>query len=217
MQYNWRTIKGGDKPGEKYFCRPGYEEKQVLDTHDLCGLIDTDAIGQDVSAIPRIQKPNHLSCGKSLVDLEHFVTQRLLANYSAAGPESLQGYLSGCWYLTALPQALNPFRKGEKSTKLFLVYEPNEERCIFEERDDQGYLVNREGILEIRHVNISRHQQKRIWLDRNYEKLLDQYAAQLACSKKQISLRYGELSFVHRQNREYEYSDQFGLVAKMDG
>ena len=212
LQYNWKTVKAGNQSGKKYFCRPGYEDKQVLDTHDLCELIDTKAIEESVNAIPRIQKPKDLNYRNSLVDLEHVVTQIQLANYKGVGPEKLQGYLAESWYLTALPQALNQFRKNEPTTKVYLMYEPDEERCIFIEKNEQGHPINREGILQIRRQGISEVQEKNLWLHRDYKKLLDYYAEQADCSKKTISLRYGELSFVYREKQEYQYSDQLGLV-----
>ncbi|MEW6587348.1 MAG: type I-F CRISPR-associated helicase Cas3, partial [Nitrospirota bacterium] len=216
LQYNWKTLQDGNQPNRNYFCRPGYEEKQRLDTHDLCELIDIEAVAQNVNAIPRIQKPRRLNDRISLVDLEHKVTEMQLANYTGEGPEKLQGYLTEHWYLTALPQALNPFRKSEPTKKVFLMYDPEEEGCVFIEKDEQGYPVDRQNILQIRHHGISNNQEKRLWLKRDYDKLLQQYAAQHDSSKKLISLRYGELTFVHRENQEYEYSDQFGLTAKVE-
>jgi CRISPR-associated endonuclease/helicase Cas3 len=212
LQYNWKTVRAGNQPDKKYFCRPGYEDKQVLDTHDLCELIDTKAIAKSVNAIPRIQKPMHLNYRNALADLEHHVTQIQLANYTGVGPEKLKGYLAENWYLTALPQALNPFRKSEPNTKVFLMYDPDEERCVFIEKDEQGHPIDRENILQIHQQGISKSHENRLWLRRDYGKLLEQYAEQQDCSKKLISLRYGELSYVYRENQEYEYSDQFGLV-----
>lgn len=212
LQYNWKTIQSGNQPGKKYFCRPGYEDKQVLETHDLCELIDTNAIAQSVNAIPRIQKPMHLNYRNALADLEHHVTQIQLANYTGVGPEKLQGYIAENWHLTALPQALNPFRKSEPTTNVFLMYDQDEERSLFIEKDEQGHPIDRENILQIHQRGIRKSHEKRLWLKRDYGKLLEQYAEQQDCSKKLISLRYGELSFVHREHQEYEYSDQFGLV-----
>lgn len=214
LQYNWRAVKGGNQSGKKYYCRPGYEENQVLDTHDLSELIDVKAVAERIDAIPRIRKSEPLNYRKSLVDLEHLVTQMQLANYKGEGPDKLQGYLAECWYLTALPQVLNPFRKSEPTTKVFLMYEPDKEDCVFVEKDEQGFPINRENILQIRHQNNSWGEEKRAWLHRDYEHLLAKYAEQQECSKRTISLKYGELSFVYREGEEYEYSDQFGLVEK---
>ena len=212
LQYNWKTVKAGNQPGKKYFCRPGYEDAVVLETHDLFKLIDTEAIAQGINAIPRIQKPKQLKFRNSLADLEHAVTEIQLANYTGVGPDKLQGYLAENWYLTALPQVLNPFRRSETTTKVFLMYKPDEERCVFIEKDEQGHPIDRQNILRIQQQGIINSVEKRLWLKRDYEELIEQYAEQIDCSKKMISLRYGELTFVHREDQEYEYSDQFGLV-----
>ena len=212
LQYNWKTVKDGNQPGIKYFLRPGYEEMQVLTTHDLCKLIDTEAVAQSVNAVARIQKSKQLDFQNSLADLEHWVTQMQLASYGGVGPEKLQGYLTGSWYLTALPQALNPFRKSEPTIKVFLMYEPDNDSLVFIEKDENGQPVNRKEILQIRKLNDNESHEERLWLKRDYRELLEQYATQRDCSLKIISLRYGELSFVQRENQEYEYSDQFGLI-----
>jgi len=210
LQYNWKTIEAGNQPG-KYFCRPGYEETQQLDTHDLCELIDIESIAQRLDATPRIQKCTPLNHRRSLADLEHMTTQVQLARYEGVGPETLQGYLIGSWYLTALPQLLNPFRKSEPQTKAFLMYDPDEERFLFVEKDDRGHPVNRENILQIFHQSLSENESKRLWLHRNYLQLLRQQAERRDSNEKSISLCYGELSFVQRENQQYGYSDQLGL------
>ncbi len=211
LQYNWRTIRGGNQPGEKYFRRPGYEEKLGLETHNLSELIDVERVGQCVNAVPRIQKAKPLNPERLLADLEHFMTATLLTNYQRLGPEQLQGYLSGCWHLTALPQMLNPFRKSEPTTKVFLMYDPNEDQCVFIEKDDRWHPVKRQEILQIRHQSLSQKERSRLWLYRDYKGLLSQYAEQQNAGEKAISLRYGELNFIDRDNQEYGYSDQLGL------
>jgi CRISPR-associated endonuclease/helicase Cas3 len=212
LQYNWRAIEAGDQPGEKYFLNPGYEDKQVLDTHNLKELIDTNDIALSVNAIPRVLKPKNLNYRKSLAGLEHHVTQIQLANYGGRGPEKLQGYLSECWHLTSLPQALNPFRKGEPTTKAFLMYDQDDDRLVFIEKDRDGHPVDRQSILQIHTENIGNGCENRLWLKRNYRELLERYSTQLDISMKAVSLRYGELSFVYREGQEYDYSDQFGLT-----
>jgi len=211
LQYNWKTIRDGNRSDQKYFCRPGYEDILQLETHDLCELIDSEAIAKSINAIPRIQKPKQLDFKHSLSDLEHKVTEMQLTSYQGTGPEKLQGYLTGCWHLTALPQVLNPFRKSEPTTKLFLMYDPDEERCLFVDKDDRGYPVNREGILKISHQELSEKEQERLWLYRDYMQLLSRQAELRNSGERSVSLRYGELSFVERENQEYGYSDQLGL------
>jgi len=213
MQYNWKTIRDGDQPGKKYFTHPGYEEKKVLDTHNLCELIDTEKLAENVNAIPRIQKSDQVNYRRSLADLEHKVIKDLLANYQGKGPEELQGYLTGSWYLTALPQALNPFRQSEPNTEIFLMFDPDDAReMFFIEKDERGHPVDRENILRIQRYEIDERYTNRWWLRRDYKKLLGKYSERFDCSKRRVSLRYGELNFVHREDQEYEYSDQFGLV-----
>ncbi len=214
MQYNWKAYKDNDEEGEKYFNRPGYEEKLTLDTHDLKQLIDTDAIEKRLDATPRIQKNETLDYRTSLTDLEHTVTQSGLTSYHRLGPETLQGYLQETWYLTALPQYLNPFRKTEASTNLFLTYDEDKEGCFFAEKDDRGYPIDREDILQIQRSELSDDEQANLWLIRDYQSLLGDYAEKHESNKRRISLRFGELSFVERDNTEYEYNDQFGLVKR---
>jgi CRISPR-associated endonuclease/helicase Cas3 len=214
LQYNWRAIKAGNQPDKKYFCQPGYEEKLTLDTHDLSQLIDTKSIAESVNAIPRIQKQKILNYRHSLSDLEHYVTQIQLTNYTGIGAEKLQGYLTESWYLTALPQVLNPFRQGEQTTNLFLMYKPDENQCRFIEKDEQGNLIDREDILQIQRHHVDKDQEKNAWLQRDYKNLLSYYTERNNCSKIALSLRYGELKFVYRNNHEYGYSDQLGLVQR---
>lgn len=212
MQYNWKAYKENDEEGEKYFNRPGYEEELTLDTHNLKQLIDADVIEKRLDAVPRIQKNEKLNYRTSLTDLEHFVTQSELTSYQRLGPETLQGYLQETWYLTALPQHLNPFRKTEKSTNVFLTYNEDKDSCFFAEKDDSGDPIDREDILQIQRSELSNDEQKKLWLIRDYQSLLDEYAEKNESNKRRVSLRYGELSFVRRDSTEYEYNDQFGLV-----
>ena len=212
MQFNWKAFNAGDEPLKKYFNRPGYEEKVILENHNLNNLINIADIKQRLDAIPRIKKQDNLDYTRSLVDLEHAVIQSELASYQRFGPESLQGYLHGAWFLTALSQQLNPFRKSEKSTNLFYVYDPESEQYYFAEKNEQGHPVNRESILGVSHVKLAEKEQQNLWLSRKYGSALDQIAEKKEISKRVASLRFGELNFVARDNLQYQYSDQFGLI-----
>ena len=214
LQYNWKAIKDGNQPGKKCFIRPGYEEKAALKTHDLNELIDAQSIAKNIDAVPRIHKPQPLNYRTSLVGLEHAVIQQQLANYKSAGPEKLLGYLKGSWYLTALPQVLNPFRKGEQTKEIFLMSEPGREQCIFIEKDEDGLPQDTEKILQISHDHAAEQLKNRLWMERDYTELLEQYAQEFGQNKKRVSLRFGGLNFPYRENNEYTYSDQFGLVQK---
>lgn len=212
MQYNWKSFEAGDKDGAKYFFRPGYEEKLAMETHDLNCLLDIGLIAKCLDAVPRIQKKQPLNERHSLVDLEHCVTQSQLTSYQRQGPEALQGYLDQNWYLTAMPQVLNPFRKSEQSTNLFLCYDPERDNCFFAEKDEDGYPFSCQDIHGIKRSEVNEAEKANLWLGRDYFELLERESQRLELDKKWVSLRYGELNLVLREGSEYEYNDQFGLV-----
>jgi CRISPR-associated endonuclease/helicase Cas3 len=138
------------------------------------------------------------------------VTKELLASYTAEGPHTLQGYLNSFWWMTALPQKFNRFRKSEHSTKLFLCYEDEELRFI--EKDKQGNLINKEKTLNICQEQLSARLTEKLWLIRDYYQSITKEAKEKKVSKHAISLRFGEINFVKRKDdSEYEYNDQFGL------
>ena len=133
----------------------------------------------------------------------------------------MQGYLTETWYLTALPQVLTPFRKSEASINLFLFYNTDDDSCYFTQKDEAGKtlfdindgVINREGILNITRVQLSATEKENVWLERNYQQLLAQYLSEpWLTTLKRVSLRYGEINMVKRENAQYEYNDQFGLV-----
>jgi len=140
------------------------------------------------------------------------VTHEQLTDYQQVGLGRLQGYLTETWFLTAMPQILNPFRQSEASINLFLTYNEENECCYFAEKDEKGRPINREDILGIAHSHLLDDEKQNLWLLRDYQNLLNEYEEQQEISKKRISLRFGELNFIERENAEYEYNDQFGLV-----
>ena len=222
MQYNIKAYKTNDKAGKAYFTKPGYENS--LDTplpfHDLTKLINEAKTAANLNAIPRIQKLPQ-SEKQFLAAVEHKVIAKDLTNFTNVSANTLQGYLTQTWYLTALPQVLTPFRQSEASINLFLFYNENSDKCYFTQKDEAGktlvdetnQAINREGILNISHVKLSKGERQNLWLERNYQTLLPQYISEpWLISSKRVSLRYGEINFVERENTEFEYNDQFGLV-----
>ncbi|GAA60413.1 hypothetical protein P20652_2279 [Pseudoalteromonas sp. BSi20652] len=222
MQYNLKAFKGDDKQGEKYFIRPGYEDgwDKTLHNHDINKLVNESRISKSLNAIPRIKVPTQTD-KQLLAFIEHKVTAAQLTNFSESGANTMQGYLTETWYLTALPQVLTPFRKSEPSINLFLFYNETEDSCYFTQKDEAGkplvdmnnQAINRESILNIKHSAITEKQQQNVWLNRNYQQLLTLYLSEpWLTSLKRVSLRYGEINMVERENTQYEYNDQFGLV-----
>nr|WP_218110525.1 type I-F CRISPR-associated helicase Cas3f [Ostreibacterium oceani] len=169
LQYNLKGVKNYHDENAVVFSRPGFEDFIRLKSHDLRQLVDVDAIYERLDAVPRIQCLSHLNINylrsinraDSLVELEHAATWFWLANYKMSGqgaqisPATLQGWLNHHWFLCALPQALSPFRKGQPSLKIFLVFNESQQVSQFCEKDNQGYPVERENLLSIQRVELS--------------------------------------------------------------
>ena len=218
MQYNLKAFKGADLA----YCHPGYEQSQAnhggqfkLRTHDLKVLLTDSGIETSLNAIPRIQKNSELKPQERLADLEHQTIAFLLTSYERLGPEALQGWLTQYWWLTAIPQKLNPFRKSTGSLQLFRIWEDGE--LVFKERDAAGELQTVEKLYNIEHRSIKVTDQKRLWLKRDYKELLEYISEYMDISVSKASQRYGEISISvfetsdNPLNMRFYYSDQFGL------
>ncbi|WP_330111185.1 type I-F CRISPR-associated helicase Cas3f [Methylophaga thalassica] len=227
MQYNLKGIQHNQEPNQKVFTYPGFEEYRTLKSHDLNQLINTKAIAERLDAIPRIELPAHLNAAylrqqhqaETLAELEHAATWDWLANYTTnkdfnpqTGPQTLPGWLCHHWFLTALPQVLSPFRKGEPNLKVFLVFNEFEQASQFCEKDEKGYAINRERLLNIERMSLSEVAMSRLWLNRNFDQCCIELVDKQQRSQSSISLRYGELSFPHNEKKQYGYNDQLGIV-----
>lgn len=212
MQYNLKAIqKGIDQPA---YCRPGYEDGNEfkLITHDLRCLMDEKTIAKSIDAAPRIQRNNSLKADERLADLEHHAISHLLTSYDRVGPESMQGWLSQNWWLTAMPQVLNQFRKSAPTIKLYLVFEDG--GVVFKERDYKGVLMPVEHLYNIKHQEkVDETIKNRLWLEMDYCALLERCENQQKISMEAASLRYGEIRFPDytTDRKQHMYSDQFGL------
>jgi CRISPR-associated endonuclease/helicase Cas3 len=226
LQYNWKGIRDLHDDDARVFNRPGFDDFMRLASKDLTQLIDVKALGERLNAIPRIELPAYLTASylrelhqaASLTELEHAATWHWLANYKSTGvgaqigPQTLQGWLNHHWFLTALPQALTPFRKSVPSLKVFLVFDEDQQISQFCEKNEQGYAIEREGTLNIQRITLSEQAEQRLWLTRNFDQSCLALADQQELSQRRISLRYGELSFPHDEKKQYGYNDQLGLV-----
>ncbi len=214
MQYNWKGIRDHHREDAKVFNRPGFEEAELLESHDMNDLVDVTALEERVDAIPRIQKPDDLNPTKQLSDLEHYSIRSLLATKpkGCLTPGSLQGYLTSTWFLTAYPQKLTPFRHGQPNHKIFLTFCGDDQEYVFCEKNEQGFPVKREIPLGIRRSTLSQEMLNRLWLQRSFQTEVEALSEQQERSLRGISLRYGELGFPYSEKTAYEYSDQFGLV-----
>ncbi|GAC19768.1 type I-F CRISPR-associated helicase Cas3f [Paraglaciecola arctica] len=227
MQYNWKGIRDQHDDDVRVFNRPGFDDFMRLVSKDLTQLIDVKAVAQRLDAIPRIQHLPQLTAdylrklnqASTLVELEHAATWNWLANYTTqkhlgaqTGPHTMQGWLNQNWFLTALPQALAPFRKSEPSLKVFLVFDEYQQVSRFCEKNEQGYAIERERSLNIQRIALSEQAQQRLWLTRDFDQSCIALADRQELSQRRISLRYGELNFRHDEKKQYGYNDQLGLV-----
>ena len=217
LQYNLNGLQKGNQP---VFCRPGYESTEhLLTTHDMTQLVDEAELGKGVNAIPRISRPTILRPAEKLADLEHAVMDDFKDDASC-GPDGLQGWLKGYWWITALPQQMNRFRDSAPEIKLHLLWENG--KAIFKEQTDQGESIDRETAYGIQHQE-STLRPERCWLSRDYEFALHKQLAKRDFPDEQdqvdekgmsaVAKRFGEISIPKsnlEQNR-FSYSDQFGL------
>jgi CRISPR-associated endonuclease/helicase Cas3 len=211
LQYN---LKGLLKKQDHVFSRPGYESKNnPLDTHDLKKLLDVESIGKRLDASPRIARSNKLFPQTKLADLEHEAIHKLLTNYDHQGPESMHGWLTGCWWLTAIPQLFVKFRRGHPQLTVYLA--PKDDEWKFMERDKYGIPVIVEDTYDIiRDTPLNKPQRQRLWLYRDYEKLLQEMGGYKLLN---AALIYGEIGLPtygkDTNSLSFIYSDQLGLVA----
>ena len=234
MQYNWKGIRDAHKKDKQVFNYPGFEEgKYWLNKHNVDDLLDVNEIAYRLDASQRIQKPDELKPQYKLADLEHVATQNLVAKYNKTGDQrqtgvtTLQGYLREPWYLTALPQRYRPFRKNkvhQQQCQVFLLWNEEQQSYQFCEQDEQGRAIDREFTRGIKRTVLSAKAQQRLWLVRDYDRLIEQQAEKTyeqldlldafsaPPSKRKITWRFGELSFPFKAQTEYEYKDQLGLV-----
>lgn len=219
MQYNLKGLKNAVVAFEK----PGFEVNNPyfkLETKNLALLIEHKQLRTTINAVPRIQATEPLQSTKKLADLEHAVIQYSLTNYRDQGPEKLQGWLNGSWFLTALPQRFNQFRQSSPNIQLFLI--AKNDGFYFSERDDLGEYVNRTGFYKIEFYQVNEVEKKRLWLERNYNDILCRMAIDSNDELRDIdsiinylSKRYGELMLPEYDcDKVLIYSDQFGLIAK---
>ena len=157
---------------------------------------------QQPLGVDEINKPLATSVARQ----DRFSRNRRSAPETSYWNEHLHGHIQGYWWLTALPQHFKRFRKSEPSVQLYLVKQRRGmEFCI---RDENGTPHTVEGVLNIQHQPFTQEQQQKLWLQRDYSKLVAEY-----CVNEEQEVNYGEISFTERdENEEFSYNDQFGLV-----
>jgi CRISPR-associated endonuclease/helicase Cas3 len=210
LQYN---LNGLLKQGQPVFCRPGYESQEnPLDTHDLQQLVDVETLAERLDAKPRIARKADHNPKANLADLEHEVIHQLLTNYDRQGPETMQGWVTGCWWLTAIPQLFIKFRAGYPQVTVYLV--PEDDDWKFAEKGTYGETVVIEKTYGItRAEDLTEQENVRLWLNRDYVALLEKIDLS---DLGKAALIYGEIGLPtygnDTNNLCFMYSDQLGLV-----
>jgi CRISPR-associated endonuclease/helicase Cas3 len=210
LQYN---LNGLIRPGKPVFCHPGYESREnLLDTHDLMELVDGQKLAERLDAKPRIARGAAHNPRTNLADLEHEVIHQLLTSYDQQGPEAMQGWVTGCWWLTALPQLFVRFRAGSPQIIVYLIPEGTDWKFV--EKVDYGETRPVETIYGIiKDEKLTKMESDRLWLHRDYEALLEKTDR---ASLKSAALIYGEIGLptYGKDNNDlsFAYSDQLGLV-----
>ena len=220
MQYNLKGYRQNcshsDDQRKPVFCRPGYENLDTLFlSHNLKDLVDGSSLQKSVNAIPRVKSNSQLNPTKNLVDLEHQVVKQALNMPTAQGAGDLEGWLSQYWWLTGIPQGLYRFRKGVPSENIYLI--PDEGGYKFQEKDSQGKFRTSEVKKGIKHEDWEDWEacKNRLWLNRDYDHLLNEIAEEKEMKKKEAAKIYGELSLTqYRDDNKYIYSPQFGLIRR---
>ena len=207
MQYNIKAIE----KNEVVFCRPGYETSEnKLATHDVNELVDTNIIAEKLDATARVFRKKELNPKTSLSDLEHHVIQQLLCSFDEQGPESMQAWLTSCWWLTGMPQKYVKFRKSSPQIILYLIL--NKGEWCFVEKDLKGNINIKEQRNNIKRKELSSAEKQRLWLQRDYKKLLEK--SPKGSNIEKAALIYGEISlsvFENKDDTSFTYIEQLGM------
>lgn len=238
LQFNWKGFEGKSKYA---FEKPGYEYKGCqLKTHDLALLVNEAQLNKGINAIPRIQKSAKPTPNSSLIDLEHKAIHHTLGcDYllsstptaiastglemlrnrrnavakPVAGCEQVWGYTSDYWWLTALPQQINKFRRSKPTIRLSLLLADENKDPVFKQFDSESGWVAVDKLCRIRRYNLSESEIERLWLVRDYIDLLKEYQKPYEEMIKTSQI-LGEISYTQWNEEisaEYGYNDQMGL------
>jgi CRISPR-associated endonuclease/helicase Cas3 len=225
LEYNLKGMQQKNVPAsdrKAVFCRPGYEsDGLLLHSHRLNDLLDEVLIGERINAVPRISRPAVPDPSYRLADLEHQAIANLLTQFTAKGPEALEGWLRQCWWLTALPQQLNRFRDSRPTQILYLVPQDADNpasKFVFMEKDRKGKLSKAEQLQNIRHKEDT-VPKNRFWLQRDYHAILQTTAKSFEISVEKAASRFGEISIPLNEDgqKQFSYSPQVGLTEIKQG
>ena len=205
LQYNYRALKtGGKKIAFRY---PGYQRDiNDLETYDLTGLVNKEALAKKLDASNRIQKPKRLNPSTNLADLEHKVVAELLTNYNQKGASTMQGWLDDAWWLGGIHQKYIKFRKSNPDEIQFLTLDDG-----FSEKSKTGEAVPQNNIEK---YDLPQKELMNLWFERDYRALLTAQAKGEDLEK--TALIYGEITLPSYGKplieKQFSYNEQLGLT-----
>lgn len=213
MRWNLRGLNG-KAPA---FIYPGYESgKNKLESHDLKGILKEDVLKR-IDSIPRIRKEDPLTWRTNLIDFE----QKAMEDFNdkeSSGAKAVNGWIREYWWMTALPQRLNRFReKTYPDVRLTALFEDN--KIKFSEYIDREFVsVGRKRSIEA-FPKFKEGIEKNLWLKRDYKEALKRYVNDSDFRQEEEILfekseKYGEIIIPDNLEKEWFYSDQFGLFSK---
>ena len=220
MQYNYRGIKQGNGI---VFNKPGFEcHEYRLKSHDMNDLVDSAALRQVINAIPRIVKPKQLHPRENLIDLEHQIMQDF-KSLKNVGPMHLHGWQDEYWWMTGIPQCLNPFRANSSDEELTYVFDNGQFKfCEYDKKTKEYVNVTMRYDISIDEDSGCN---ERWWLSRNYYKLLQSRVELENYDLKNVFIEalnkcsklYGTIvltTYGSNKTSGYIYSYQLGLYKK---
>jgi len=215
MKYNYRALKYQDiKNSEKRyfsFVYPGYQQtRNEPSKYNLEVIVDVEELAKRLDATHRIKRTD----SSELASLEHKVIHKLLTNYDAKGPESMQGWLESDWWLTALPQEYVRFRSSSPDLTVFLTV-----NNILREKGERGQEPVAVGKNSVNFDNQLKEEEiKNLWLKRDYKTLMKEQAAKLGIDIEVAELTYGEINLPTYGEPlkidQFVYDEQLGLSTK---
>ena len=195
------------------FRHPGFESKAYpLVSHSLKQLVDEQALAQKVDATLRIQAAQPLQPRQRLADLEHQALHDSLlkADFS---PKAVQGWLNSAFYFTRFAQQQSPFRASEPETEFVLYVEEGELVVRFApKRTVHGQQLDKVAA-HVRLEELETNLTQRLWLNVDYEKLLEEQQELLGRSLRSTCEYLGTFSLPDREGEQkFGFTQELGCI-----
>lgn len=209
LEYNFNSLENDEK---FVFRNPGYEisNKFKLKTHDLKQILNEKVLNTSINSIPRLKESDNVN--DEFINIEHrLIESFLLPDERALGPESVNGYYSGNWYLTGLPQIYAKFRDSSENKKIYILLDEDEQLNFYEKDDKQNITP----IKNTYHLEIEQSKIQNSWLNLNYNEILEFYSQRMNLSKNHIMNIYCYLEIPKSYiDNGYIYSIDYGMFRR---